>query len=379
MTAPLRREEIQAAKRAIAIAEQNDVEQDAPDRGSAARTLGDWLSDPALLRVPAIIIPHLAVEGRVSLLSGREKIGKTTLVANSVAAASRGDSVLGVEMVAPIKTLWYAIDEPFADTVRRFDALGADVEGIIINEEPRNFRDLLAALERDLKKFEDVSHVVVDTFSRVLASTNVDPNSSQEVEPIMAQLVDFFHRENVAATLNYHTGKGGKEYRGSTAIGASVDEVLTLRRRGQGEDDDFEEDNSDDGRRLLIQDGRNLRGRIQLTFRDGTYQPYEETSQPRERILAILRDHGVVVTRAELAKLAVVRKAIGLEVIRSLIGSGHIVESGRQLKLGSASSGEFPEKGTTSELIAELQPRAGSHSGKVWVPETGTEIEERLI
>jgi hypothetical protein len=335
VTVPLRREEIAAAKRAIAMLEDGAMSPPTSETPSTARPLRSWLEDPELLRPPEIVIPHLAVEGRVSLLSGREKIGKSTLVAGAVTAASRGDEVLGVRLADPVRTLWYALDEPVADAVRRFSALGADPEGIVINAEPRTFCDLMVALERDLEAFDDVAVVVVDTFSRVLAVSGVDPNSSREVEPVIAKLVDLFHRQNVSANLLYHTGKGGKEYRGSTAIGATVDEVLTLRKRGQSDEDDFVEDDSDDGRRLLVQDGRNLRGRVQLAFRDGAYNLYEETAAPRDRIMQTIRDHGTVVGRAELVKLSGVRKSAGLKVIGELISSGAIIETGRQLKRGS--------------------------------------------
>ena len=87
---------------------------------SIARSLREWMVDPELLRPPRIILPHVAVEGRVTLLSGREKIGKSTFVGAVVAAASRGESVLGAPPNAPVSTLWYAIDEPASDAVRRW-------------------------------------------------------------------------------------------------------------------------------------------------------------------------------------------------------------------------------------------------------------------
>jgi RecA-family ATPase len=68
-------------------------DDDAPE--STAHTLRDWLGDPEILKPPRVIVPHLAVEGRVTLLSGREKIGKSTLAAGAVAAASLGASWLG--------------------------------------------------------------------------------------------------------------------------------------------------------------------------------------------------------------------------------------------------------------------------------------------
>lgn len=375
-----RPEEIAAAKRAIAMLEQDsDDSREAEIPVSTARPLKAWLEDPELLRSPGIVIPHLIVEGRVSLLSGREKIGKSTLAAGALASASRGDAVLGAPLLKPVSAIWYALDEHVADAVRRFQMLGANADRIAINDQPRSVSELLDALERDFARFPFLDVAVVDTLSRVLASSGIDPNSSREVEPVIAQLVDFFHRRNKGALLAYHTGKGGKEYRGSTAIGATVDEVLTLRKRGQSDEDDFVEDDSDDGRRLLVQDGRNLRGRVQLTFRDGVYRLFEETAAPRDKVLEVLRDHGSVNGRAELARLAGVRKQTGLKIIGELIGSGAIIESGRYLKVGSASSPQFPEQGTAMEPAREPQSDVSSHSRNPHPAETGTDARATRI
>lgn len=363
------RQEVLRSSRALLGEDAAGQYEATTDAVTSARLLGDWATDPDMLRSPEVVIPHLAVEGRVSILSGREKIGKSTLVASAIALASNGKDVFGVRVPDPVRTLWYTNDEPVADTVRRFTQFGAAPDGIIINPEPRTFNELRAALECDLRAFENVGDVVVDTLSRVFAASGVDPNSSREVEPAIAELVDLLHRSNVSGILIYHTGKGGREYRGSTAIGATVDEVLTLRRRLQSEDDDFEDESSDDGRRLLVQDGRNLRGRLQLDFRDGVYRIHEELQEPRERILDALRDNGTVVGRAELTKLAKLRKESGLRVIREMIGSGAIIEHGKHLSAGSP---RFPMNGTESEPLAEPLIRKGSGDGEAAIGEQGT-------
>ncbi|MDQ6769849.1 MAG: AAA family ATPase [Gemmatimonadota bacterium] len=375
-------EEIATAKRAIAVIEQSAA--DAPSNSqarpvSAARPLRLWLEDTELMEPPKILIPYLAVAGRVSLLSGREKIGKSTLAAVAVAAASRGDPVLGIPLVGPVTTLWYALDEHVSDPIRRFQKLQADTNRIAINDEPRTVDDLLDALEIDLETHPDVDHVTLDNLSRILAFSGIDPNSKREVEPAMARLVDFFHTEEKSATLIYHTGKAGREYSGNTAIGANVDEILTLRKRGQSDDDDFAEDDSDDGRRLLVMDGRNLRGRLQLSFRDGVYSLFNDATLPEDRILETIRDHGTVVGRAELVRLSGVRKSVGLKVVGTLIGSGRITENGRQLKSGSAGSPQFPQGGTKPEPTREPLLELGSHSGRVGATETGTDTRPTRI
>lgn len=46
--------------------------------------------------------------------------------------------------------------------------------------------------------------------------------------------------------------------------------------------DDFDAvDDTDDGRRVLVLNGRNLRGRVQLAFHGGRYGLFDETHPPR--------------------------------------------------------------------------------------------------
>lgn len=339
---------------------------------STARALRDWKADPSILEPPVITIPHLAVDGRTTLISGLPKAGKSTVVGGAVSDASQGRPVLGVPVLGCVKTLCYNNDEPMSDTVRRFDRLDADPDMVILNDMPRSIAEVRAALEIDVGEF-DPDLFVLDNFSRVLAMSGVDPNSSRDVEPVIAGLVDFLHRQGLSAILLYHTGKSGRDYRGSTAIGATVDEILTLRRRGQSDEDDFEDEGNDDGRRLLIQDGRNLRGRLHLNFVDGVYQIYQESHAPREKILEVLRVQGSVSGRGELAKLAGVRKSAGLEAIAELIVEGRITETHRRLSLGSAG---FPDGGTsrerTSGTVSQLATFAGSQIGNPPSAEMGT-------
>ncbi len=380
-----------------------------PVQLSTARSLGEWLENEEILCPPRSVVPSLVVQGRVTLLSGREKIGKSTLVAGAVASVSAGKPVFGEATAWPLRVLWYALDEHATDTVRRFEKLGADSSQVFINDQPRTVDQLLAALKCDISAIPGVELVVVDTLSRVFAASGVDPNSSREVEPAISRLVDYFHRRDVACILLYHTGKGGREYRGSTAIGATVDDILTLRRRGQTEEDDFDDEISDDGRRLLAQDGRNLRGRLHLVCKNGLYGLYDHQEPARERILEALRHHGSAASRSALCKLAGGRKKDALRTIEELIADGSIRLSGRTLflalerDLGDGSdvrgdqlvsaapepdvnarwmlgSGGFPQGGTDSEPNREpramLSQPSGSQSDLPHPRETGTVSRE---
>lgn len=316
---------------------------------TGARRLSEWLTEVHLLTQPRTLLPHLVVEGRVTLLSGREKIGKSTLVAAAVAAASQGALVLGDPLERRVTTLWYSLDEHVSDTVRRFERLAADPARIIVNREPRQLADVLAALAADLEQFAPIDLVVVDTLSRILSASGVDPNSSREVEPLMTQLVDLCHARDVAAILLYHTGKSGIEYRGSTAFGATVDDILTLRRRGEKADDDFDDDGKDDGQRILVQDGRNLRGRLRLQQQNGQYVRFEASASVRERILRVLTAEQPIRTKSDLVRRAGGRREEALQVVDALLREGRIVKGGTGLTLAA----DVPEGQTRMQPVGD--------------------------
>ena len=106
---------------------------------SPARSLGDLLADPSLLVEPEILIPFLAVTNRTTLLSGREKSGKSTLTAQLVADATRGRDVLGMPIPVPRSVLWYSIDEPLGDIIhgnQTFRIHKASVNDALVCDKP---------------------------------------------------------------------------------------------------------------------------------------------------------------------------------------------------------------------------------------------------
>ena len=301
--------------------------QDASRTTAPARTLGQLLAVPELLEPPAVLVAHFVIERRTTLLCGREKSGKSTLTAQAIAAASNGRPFLDQQRGDPLRVVWYAIDEPLGDTVRRFHDLGAHHDNVIINDAPRSVSELFSAMEADLLEHPGVRLVVIDTLSRLFEVSGVDANDARSAGPFMSQLIALFRLHGVAAVLLYHTGKGGREYRGSTSIGANVDEILTLRRRGAVPDeDDFDSAYDDDGRRVLEQNGRALRGRVHLGFRAGRYGCFDAGASPRDRILSALQS-GPAPSRTALVRRAATKKSTGLSAIEALLHDGLIEES----------------------------------------------------
>src|SRR5262245_2458486 len=79
--------------------------------------LREYLEKPELLVPPPSVVPYLAWAGRHTLLAGKEKCGKSTLLRDAAHHLATGTPFLG-ENVQTKPTLWLCLDEPVADLVR---------------------------------------------------------------------------------------------------------------------------------------------------------------------------------------------------------------------------------------------------------------------
>jgi hypothetical protein len=300
-----------------------------------ARPLVELLADPELTREPVITIEKLLVENATTLIAAREKLGKTTLASQAIAAFVDGRSFLGATSSRRGDVLWYTIDEPTRDTVIRFARIITNAAAIYISDVPRTFAELLAHLGADLMA-RNYDIVVIDTVSRALQQSGIKTNDPDVVGAAIRALVDVFRSFGVAGLLIYHTNKLGSEYSGSVAIGATVDEIIVLKARGRGSDPDDEDDDhgDDDGRRWLICAGRRLRGRYALDYNEDGYRLSDEAiDSPDERILKLAAkacDTERPPTKSELATAAKGRKATALKRIDVLrVGGLLAISNGR--------------------------------------------------
>lgn len=190
------------------------------------RSLTEILSDATALDEPEPVIPRLAFLGRLTLLSAREKLGKSTLAAAGAAAVSRGRRFLNDETTRGT-VLWVGLEEHVGDTARRFEEFAAAPDSIYVLDrlEGRDpFRDLGAAVRAKSARL-----VVVDTLSRFAESLVRDAGSSVEWIPVMAGFTRLARDSGAAVLLLHHARKDGG-YRDSTAIGAGVDALFEMTR-----------------------------------------------------------------------------------------------------------------------------------------------------
>jgi len=291
---------------------------DSESRELRVWTLGELLADPALTAPPVAIIPSLAYEGRVTLLSGREKSGKSTLVGQAVAALSAGTVFLDVPLTKR-RTLWFALDEQKGDLVRRARDYEADPGQFLIADQ----RPESAARFAEVIRLHGADLVVVDTLSDLWAGFVRDEKDATQVGPFVRQYAQAVRDTGAGLILLHHLPKApGASYRGSTALGSVVDILATLTPfRAPGSDEHDDETSQDDGRRVLFVRGRNIPTMTtRLSFDGERYSRGDAPLPLKRRILSLLSDAPMSANdvREALSK----RKEEVLAQLRELRGDG---------------------------------------------------------
>lgn len=246
--------------------------------------LTDLFQRPELLEPPPVIIPRLAWAGRVTLLAAREKVGKSTIMGQATAAlASAPTEFLGGNIPGPGKTLWIGIDEPLGDIVRRLDRYQLNVEHLARMVAVRNARPGALELAEWIAR-EQFTLVVLDHLTAYGLGRVADGNRASDYTPIMQELSTVARETNCALVALHHSAKGGG-YRDSTAIGAQVDAIITMKP----EHDSETGEERDSLRRIF-----DCKGRVPMTahwetdYIDGYHQLIESGVPLDQQILRFI-------------------------------------------------------------------------------------------
>lgn len=195
-----------------------------PDLG--LRTLREILEDPKVLDPPEPVADRIAYRGYSTLLASREKRGKSTLACGAAAAVSTGSPWLG-SPCTPGHVLYITLDESPKDTVRRLVSFGANPDRVTLLSRlvtPGDpLRDVRAAAEE-----VGPALIVVDTLAELVRDLSLDSGDAGAWTPVVGGLSRVARKHDAGLLLLHHTKKDGKEYRDSTAIGASVDLILVM-------------------------------------------------------------------------------------------------------------------------------------------------------
>lgn len=181
------------------------------------------------------LIDGVVERGSLTLLAGREKEGKSLLTqALAACVASGGGEIAGITC-KPGKVLLVDAENGGRVLHRRVRGLGLASEHsdqlVIAEARGADLRHHLSHLDALLREHEP-DLLIVDSFRSTWAG---EENSSGEVAAVLDPVRNLVRDRDVATILIHHAGKLGG-YRGSTGIGAAVENVLELVRL-QDDDD----------------------------------------------------------------------------------------------------------------------------------------------
>jgi hypothetical protein len=187
-------------------------------------SLADVLAHPERLQPPTAVIPGLAWAGRVTLLAGREKSGKSTLAAAACAVVSRGGYFLG-EVLDAGGVVWLSSDqEAMYDIAARFQRFGALPGNIWLPEDWDRSPESFLRLVRENKS----RVAVVDTLLPFAEMVVPDANSAALWSPLLLAIRRTAAKSGTAFVLLHHANRTTGRYRDSTALGASVDCICEM-------------------------------------------------------------------------------------------------------------------------------------------------------
>lgn len=216
---------------------------DSPDESNPGRfvtpvDIGTLLNEPEEV-VPWVLDGYLA-EGRLTLLAGPPKLGKTTLAYEAVTHIAAGEDFLG-RPVSQGRVLVLGLEEHRSDIIGRFRTYnGQDFGGLVKIQFPPFPYD--ATVLRELGAYikrEDIRFVLLDTLHAWWSLD--DENDAAEVLRKGMPLVQLIHRSNAAWLSIVHTRKGsgahGEEIRGSSALLGMVDISVSMKRTQGAKDE----------------------------------------------------------------------------------------------------------------------------------------------
>ncbi|MEM3460245.1 MAG: AAA family ATPase [Candidatus Micrarchaeaceae archaeon] len=176
--------------------------------------------------------------GHVVLLCGAPKSGKTTLVSHLSVAVATGTPFLG-RPVEKCPVLWLGLEEARTTVQRRFSQLVAQSPDIplYVHVGPLppgvSLEDVIADLREKIAYYR-VGLAIIDTLAFFWRLP--DENDSSLVIRHISPLLALARETEVGLLLLHHLrkspGDAGADIRGSSALFASVDVALILRRDG---------------------------------------------------------------------------------------------------------------------------------------------------
>jgi len=210
--------------------------------------------------------PNRIARGKLTLIAGDPKLGKSLLTADLTARITAGHPWPVDGTMPPQGNVVFAsAEDDAADTIRpRLEAAKADISRVhiletVIEADPETLevRERLFNLKRDIARLDselvdigDVVAVIIDPVTAYLGGTDSHKNS--DIRELLAPLAKLAGKHGVAVIAVSHLNKGGSNnalYRvsGSLAFTATARACWLVAK-----------DQDDDSRRLLLPSGSNI-------------------------------------------------------------------------------------------------------------------------
>ena len=184
----------------------------------------------------------VAYVGKLTLLVGRPKDGKSTIAAGVCAGVVSGsDWLTHVDLGGRRSVLWVAgpTESDTGELRSMLAAAGADDEGVKLAQymPVRPSESLVSALEKH--PIPDLGVVVVDSMRSLLSTTGGREDSSDDVQRAMAPLAGLCKRTDVPVIVIHHARRSmeampGDRTRGSGDLLASADLIVEMMKTTEG-------------------------------------------------------------------------------------------------------------------------------------------------
>ena len=197
------------------------------------RLAADLANDPEVTRVLVEVVPGLSVACRLSLLIAREKLGKSTYLAFCAAELTQG-RYHGV----PGRVLWCGMEEPVGDTLCRFEDMNADLSMINVIDRPEPSR-VVETICQEIASFRPAL-VVIDSLAVIGAYLELQEKSEEGWTALFDKFRKAAQDYGCGIVILHHARKADGAFRGSTAIAAAADQLVTM----------FEDDKDPNCRRM---------------------------------------------------------------------------------------------------------------------------------
>jgi hypothetical protein len=187
---------------------------------------------------------ELVPAGMLTVVSGRDKRGKTLLALELVRAVLTGQPFLGHFPVRQGPVVAAFLDDPLAVTLERLEALGIRHHPDLYLVDPHQATDpraVLRALEEEARE-RRAALAVFDALYHLLPSGREALNDAATMRPLMLHLDGIAARSGAGLVVVAHDTKSGGDVAGSFVVRAAAKAILrlTLPPAEEGETSDEE-------------------------------------------------------------------------------------------------------------------------------------------